>query len=138
MFEGRYAEALEEYDKWGKAGGGDYDRNQGERGYALARAGRREEALRIKAEMQKRARTNPDYLWQVAIVCEGLGEKDEALSALESGMTSWTNWQLWIDDDPLMDDIRGDKRYAAILAQYHDKLRRSGNHADKAEAGSVK
>jgi tetratricopeptide (TPR) repeat protein len=84
-------------------------------GYAYARAGRRDDAQRVLAEMQELATQQfvpPDYL---AIVHVGLGEIDEAIDWLNRAYEARTDWPVWLAVDPVSDPLHSVPRYRQLL-----------------------
>jgi serine/threonine-protein kinase len=84
-------------------------------GYTLARAGRTAEAKKLlheMEEMEQRQFVNPDYL---AIIHIGLGEYDRALDRLEQACDARTDWPIWFPVDPMIDPIRTNPRFIALL-----------------------
>lgn len=78
--------------------------------YMLARAGRRDEALRIQATLLDQWRRGEDRAFEIAVVYTGLGDFDQAFAWLDKS----------IDDpgvgystimDPIFDDLRSDPRF---------------------------
>jgi hypothetical protein len=51
----------------------------------------------------------------VAIADTALGEKDEALTALEKDFAERSTPFSWIPIDPLFDDLRADPRWVALM-----------------------
>jgi serine/threonine-protein kinase len=81
----------------------------------LARAGRRDEAERIAAEVrgfEARRYVSPSDLAKLAI---GLGEADAAFAALDRAYRERRGWLAYLRVDPLFDPIRGDPRFARLL-----------------------
>jgi tetratricopeptide (TPR) repeat protein len=83
---------------------------------AYARNGQREEADKVLAQLNKEAKSRhvAPYAWAVAYL--GLGEKERALAELERAYeTHDTNYLFVIKTDPLLDDLRGDARFEALM-----------------------
>ena len=90
--------------------------------HAYARAGRREEALKLVGELKQiqaeRGRGNmPTFplIWAYA----GLGDKDQAFAWLETSYQDRRDRMVWLNVDPLLDPLRSDPRF-------HDLVRRMG------------
>ncbi len=81
-------------------------------GRSLAMAGRRDEALKILAELKKEE-ASPFGAWGLASLYTALGEKDEAFR--------WLNyehphgWLAWIRVDPQFVPLRDDPRFKELL-----------------------
>lgn len=82
-------------------------------GNAYARAGRRKEAEQILAEL---SRPEADFSpYRLAVLHAALGERERALQCLERGCAERDQWMVWVKVDPLMDPLRDDPRFAAVL-----------------------
>ena len=58
--------------------------------------------------------------YQIAAVYEALGNRDEAfrwLARYTEEVDGLSSWLLWLPHDPRWDRVRGDPRYAAVLAK---------------------
>ncbi|MCA1825856.1 MAG: hypothetical protein ABR567_01035 [Myxococcales bacterium] len=94
-------------------------RYDGERGYAYGISRRRDDALRLLAQMEERSRREYVAPSARALVHIGLGDNAEALSWLEKGYSE-LDWRLiYLKSDPLFDPLRGDPRFHAILRRMH-------------------
>ncbi len=82
---------------------------------AYAHAGRRSDALRLLAEMKRRAKAG--YLPAGAFVNAylGLGESDQAFVALEQAFKEHSNILLYLKVHPYFDPIRADPRFADLV-----------------------
>lgn len=80
-------------------------------GYALGKAGRRNEAVKILQEMEKRAKIKhvPDQ--EFAIVYLGLGDKEKAFQYLEMAYNERFGSIIYLTVEPLFDSLRGDARF---------------------------
>jgi serine/threonine-protein kinase len=65
-------------------------------GYTYALAGRREEALKIAADLEKKP--TPMNTWGLALIHTALGDKDAAFRWLEEGFRTRFSWMPWIDE----------------------------------------
>jgi tetratricopeptide (TPR) repeat protein len=85
-------------------------------GYALARTGKRDEALRIRATLIDRWQHDVGGELEVALVSDGLGDLDQAFAwldrAIGSGSVNVDGTEL------LLDDLRGDPRFARIRQRF--------------------
>jgi serine/threonine protein kinase/tetratricopeptide (TPR) repeat protein len=109
---GQYAEAIAEYKEAVKLGE-DSTSTPIYLGYALAMSGKRSEALAIRDEMQ---RTNK-YISpaELAILYAGLGEKEQALAALERAYTARDLQLQFLNVEPHYDSLRSDPRFTDIV-----------------------
>jgi tetratricopeptide (TPR) repeat protein len=91
-------------------------------GQAYARAGQRDEAQKILARLTEEAKSRYVSAYSVALVFIGLGDKEQAMDALERALREGAgNDLIGIKVDPILDDLRGEPRFEAlaqkILAQ---------------------
>jgi len=82
---------------------------------AYAHAGRRKDALRLLAELQKRRKTG--YVPAAAFVNGylGLGENDQAFAWLDQAYKEQSNILLSLKVHPFFDPIRADPRFADLI-----------------------
>jgi len=70
---------------------------------------------------------DPEILWFVAASYAVRGDKDEAFRWLERVVErDWTNYPLW-ENDPLMDNVRGEPRYQELMAVVKEKWESLGD-----------
>ncbi|MGD8727588.1 MAG: tetratricopeptide repeat protein, partial [Gemmatimonadales bacterium] len=115
MAKGMFDEAIIELEKALELGQGQFIMPLLMLGYALARAGRTDDARKLlqhMEDMEHRQFVNPDYF---AIVHIGLGEYEQALDRLEQATEARTDWPIWIPVDPMIDPIRTHPRFVALL-----------------------
>jgi TolB-like protein/DNA-binding winged helix-turn-helix (wHTH) protein len=82
--------------------------------HAYARSGQRTEAQQLLTQLEaasKQQYVSPYYL---AIVHIGLGEKEKALSLLETALTDRSNGLIFMAVEPELDPIRSDPRFIAL------------------------
>ena len=82
---------------------------------AHAAVGERDEALRLFASLEERARREyvPPFAFALAYV--GLGDREQAFAWLERGVEQHDEMMAENFLDPLFDPLRGDARYDAVL-----------------------
>jgi serine/threonine protein kinase/tetratricopeptide (TPR) repeat protein len=82
---------------------------------SLARSGARAEAIKLRDELKSESmrRYVPHYFLAVASIA--LGEKDEAIAALEKDFMERSPIFSWIEVDPTLDELRNDPRFADLL-----------------------
>ncbi len=83
-------------------------------GYALAVAGRRDEAAQILARLQTfpmNREVSPFYL---AMIHAGLGDKDLALEWLENACKERYNWVVWLRTEPMFESLRGEEKFLEL------------------------
>jgi TolB-like protein/Tfp pilus assembly protein PilF len=85
--------------------------------YALARAGRPEEARHRLQELQDLARRRYATPYAFAVACIGLDDRPGAMQALEKGFQERAALLHWVAQDPVFDPLRGDPRFQEMLAR---------------------
>jgi TolB-like protein/Tfp pilus assembly protein PilF len=111
---GEMTEAISEYQQAFDLNGDFY--SLAALGQACARAGKKAEAQKILARMKEGAKTHhvAPYAW--ALLYLGLGDKNRALTELETAYEQGdTNYLFVLKVDPLVDDLRGDPRFEALV-----------------------
>jgi Flp pilus assembly protein TadD len=83
--------------------------------YALGRAGRRDAARGVLAELTALARERPVSPYDFAVAHAGLGETEAALGHLERAYTERAPGVRWIKVEPIFDGLRQEPRFAALL-----------------------
>ena len=96
--------------------------------WALARAGRVEEARAGLAELEARAQTEYVQHLHLAVVCSALGDMDRAFELLARGVRDHNGW-IGTPRMPMFENFRRDPRYA-------EHLRRIG-HPDAEWASAI-
>jgi serine/threonine-protein kinase len=86
-------------------------------GYACGKAGKRREARKILNELHERSTANYVSPFCVALVHIGLGDKDQALECLDRAYEEHSHWLVYAKVWPLLDDLRSDARFAALLGK---------------------
>ena len=112
-YKGQYAEAISECEK--AKGLNDDPTVLGLLAYAYARAGKRDEAIRMVGQMHELARQRyvPRYGFGVAYA--GLGDKDQAFQWLERSLQD-RSWEInYLKVDSHMDDLRSDPRFDELV-----------------------
>jgi TolB-like protein/class 3 adenylate cyclase/Flp pilus assembly protein TadD len=83
-----------------------------------AKAGQRDEALKLLAQMEQLATKRYVGAWSFAIVHLALGEKGKAIDDLERAYLERSDpYITFIKVGPLFDPLRGDPRFQALLAK---------------------
>ena len=109
---GRYAEALAEYQETSRLGG-ETTSLQCYIGYALAKSGQQPAAEAIL----KRLETSKEYVSpaELAILYDGLGHTEKALSALEQAYTAHDVQMQFLTADPHYDGLHAEPRFVNLL-----------------------
>ena len=85
-------------------------------GQAYGRNGQRDEAQRILARLNEEAKSHYVAPYALALVQIGLGDKDRAIEELDHAYREQeTNYLFGIKVDPMLDDLRGDPRFEALV-----------------------
>jgi serine/threonine-protein kinase len=88
-----------------------------ELGYAFAKAGRREEALRVMDELQRSPGERRVSPFHFALIHIGLGENDRAIDLLEKAYDERVERLVWLRADPRFDPLRLDPRFNDLLTR---------------------
>jgi TolB-like protein/tetratricopeptide (TPR) repeat protein len=84
-------------------------------GQAYARAGQRDEAQKILAHLREGAKSRYVSGYSMALMFMGLGDKEQAIDALERAYREGAGNDLFtIRVDPMLDDLRGEPRFEAL------------------------
>ncbi len=112
----RFDEAVAEAKKAGEFSGGNSEAVS-LTGYALAKAERRDEALMMLAELKSRSNLRYVPSYNVAMIYNGLGEREEALSQLEKAFQTRDARMLLLKVDPKWNNLRSEPRFVEIIKQ---------------------
>lgn len=109
---GQYADAITEYKEMLRLNG-DHTGVKCYLGYALAKTGQTREAQAILKQLQ----TSKDYVSPVelAVLYVGLGERENALSALERAYAAHDSQMQYLGIEPHFDGLRSDPRFADLM-----------------------
>jgi TolB-like protein/Tfp pilus assembly protein PilF len=84
-------------------------------GQAYARAGQRDEAQKILAHLREEAKSRYVSGYSMALMFMGLGDKEQAIDALERAYREGAGNDLFtIRVDPMLDDLRGQPQFEAL------------------------
>jgi len=84
-------------------------------GHVYAVSGKRTEARKIIDELNdlsKRMYVDPYFLAEIYVA---LGERDQALQALDSAYAQRSSWLVWLKVEPKFDQLRGDPRFKDLV-----------------------
>jgi TolB-like protein/tetratricopeptide (TPR) repeat protein len=123
QFSGKLTEALAEYRKATT----DEPYGLSLLAQACARAGLRDEARRILTQLEERSKTQFVSGWSVAVIRISLGDKDGAIAALQIAFDQHAPEILTLKYDPLVDDLRGDPRFEALIQRLFSRTAAAGS-----------
>jgi TolB-like protein/Tfp pilus assembly protein PilF/class 3 adenylate cyclase len=114
QFKGHVAQGIPEFQKAFDLNGDPYSRAM--LGQAYARNGQPEQARKVVASLNEEAKSKYVAPYASALVDTALGEKQRAIEELERAYQQGdTNYLFVIKVDPLLDDLRGDPRFEALV-----------------------
>ena len=83
--------------------------------YALAKGGRREEALSELEKLKSRGAERYVPAYNLATIQNGLGRRDEAIQLLEEALQTRDARMILLKVDPKWDDLRSDPRFIDLM-----------------------
>jgi TolB-like protein/Tfp pilus assembly protein PilF len=86
-------------------------------GYACARGGRGDEALRAHAMLEELAKKRFVSAFPMAVLHVGLGETAQALSALEEAYVERAGRLVYLRVEPVFDALRSEPRFKSLLVK---------------------
>jgi TolB-like protein/Flp pilus assembly protein TadD len=111
---GRSSEAIAEFQKAFDLNNDPYSLAM--LGQAYARTGQKDEAQKILARLNEEAKSHYVPPYALALVQIGLGDKNRAIEELEHAYQEHqTNYLFAIKVDPMLDDLRGNPRFEALV-----------------------
>jgi TolB-like protein/Tfp pilus assembly protein PilF len=84
-------------------------------GHIYAVSGRREEAHQVLDELKERAKESYVSPFDLAIICAGLDEREEAFSWLERAYEERNQWLTWLKVEPRLDCLSDDERFTDLV-----------------------
>jgi serine/threonine-protein kinase len=88
-------------------------------GHLYGTAGRIAAAKSIYDELSTRAKRAYVPAYDIALVCAGLGWKDQALENLSRAYRERSGWMTYLKVDPRLDPLRSDSRFIDLLHRVH-------------------
>jgi DNA-binding winged helix-turn-helix (wHTH) protein/Flp pilus assembly protein TadD len=82
---------------------------------SLALAGRKPEAKRLLAALERSARESRAGSYAIATVHLALRDMDKALAFLEAATEERDPWLVWLKVDPMLEDLRRHRRFASLV-----------------------
>jgi len=86
-------------------------------GYSEALSGNTDAARKLLLELTKRSHTEYVPAFSMALICIGLHDNDRALSWLAQSVQERSTYMVYAKTDPLLDSIRSDPRFGALMNQ---------------------
>lgn len=84
-------------------------------GYALAKAGKQAEARALLAELLKAAAERYVSAYNIALIHNGLGEREECLKWLERAYELRDQKMVFLKVEPKWNNLRSDPHFQALL-----------------------
>jgi TolB-like protein/Tfp pilus assembly protein PilF len=120
QFKGRLSEAIAEFQKAFELNNDPFSLAMLGQGYA--RNGQKDEAQRTLARLNEEAKSHYVAPYALALVQIALGDKDHAIEELERAYSEGeTNYLFAIKVDPMLDNLRGDPRFEALVQKVVSK-----------------
>ena len=91
--------------------GGDAPLVLAELGYALGQAGKKAEAIKIIAELQRRSKDMFIDPYNIGVIYIALGDKDQAFTWLKKAYEEHSVQMIYLNVEPKFDPIRSDPRF---------------------------
>ena len=113
---GMYMEALVSYERAIKLSGAS-PAMLAAPGHAYAMLGRKDEARQVLAELHALSARQFVSPYHVAVIHAALGETDQTFDWLSRACDVQSEALIWFAVDPMLDGLRSDPRFAAIMAR---------------------
>jgi len=112
---GMFPEAIAEAQKAREFSGPTNSHPLGFLGYALAKSGKQAEARTLLADLLKSSSERYVSGYNIALVCNGRGNRDEALTWLERAYRERDQRMVFLKVDPKWNNLRGDSRFQSLM-----------------------
>jgi len=110
-----YQEAIEEHKKAINQSG-NHPAVLAALGHTYAVSGKKLEAEEILDDLLARARTQYISAYVIAVIYNGLGNKNETFAWLEKAVEHRDGWLAnWLNVDPRLDNLRKDPKFTGLL-----------------------
>lgn len=110
---GQYEKAVAQFQERTTVPGG--GRFRGLLAHTYAVWGKRDEAMKILNEMKESSRQRKASPYTIAIICAGLGEKDQALEWLQKAYEERSGQLLLLKVEPAFDNLRFDPKFQDLI-----------------------
>ena len=114
---GRYEDAITSFMKAKEVAAGRTGEPIAQMGYALGKAGRRDEAMAILAELQAASVQQYVPRYFLAVVYNGLGDQDRTLDHLEEAFREREVQMIFLNIDTRWDELRSHPRFRGLVAK---------------------
>jgi len=84
-------------------------------GHVYGVAGRRQAATQVLGDLRALSARTYVTPYGVALVHAGLGDIDQAFTALDQAVADRSNWLVWLKLDPRFANLHGDPRFDALV-----------------------
>jgi len=112
---GQYDEAIAEFQK--AVNSSSSSLIKAELANIYGSAGKRAEAEQILAELTEQSKKGQVSSYLFALIYTGLGEKDQALDALEKAYEERAEFLVYLNVDPRMQGLRSDPRFGDLISR---------------------
>jgi DNA-binding winged helix-turn-helix (wHTH) protein/tetratricopeptide (TPR) repeat protein len=112
--EAKFRDAIREFEQAQQLSGAD-PYLDGLLGFAHARLGDTAEARRLLEKLTKRSEREYVPAYSMALICVGLDERDRAMELFSRAYADRSAYMVYAKTDPLLDSVRSDPRFAALL-----------------------
>ncbi|MFI5252339.1 MAG: protein kinase [Bacteroidota bacterium] len=113
--QGKFDDAIREMQKVRQIVGKDNPYGAGDLGYVYAKAGEKDEAIKILNQLLELSKQGRPLSGDIASVYTGLGDKNKAFEWLEKGYLEQNPQLGYLKVSHIWDNLRSDPRYAALL-----------------------
>jgi serine/threonine-protein kinase len=107
-------------------------------GRAYAIAGRIEEAEAVLASLETLSKDRFVSAYNIALIHEGLGNRDLAFEFLEQANQERSEWFVMLRVDPRVDDLRNDPRFKKLLQELKQPAQGAGSSAPRFALSTVR
>jgi Flp pilus assembly protein TadD len=112
---GMFPEAIAEAQKARELSGATNSHPMAFLGYALAKSGKQAEARAVLAELLKSASERYVSPYNIALIYNGLGERDKTLAWLERGYEQRDQKMVFLKVEPKWNNLRADPRFQSLV-----------------------
>jgi hypothetical protein len=84
-------------------------------GISYAKSGNKAAATKVLQDMEKLAKVSYVSPIFIGLVYDALGERAKEFACSAKGYDDRAEWLLWLNLDPLFDEVRGDPRFQGLI-----------------------